>query len=443
MGWHKATGKRHNTLMTTYEQHPDSWYAASTADLSDFPPLSGEVSTDVCVIGGGYTGLSSAIHLRKLGYQVTLLEANRVGWGASGRNGGHVGTGQRAGQDDLEKWVGESAAKDLWQLGLDAVSLVGELIDTHGIDCEWGHGCLHVASRAGHAAELEEEVAHLRDHYGYDQIAYLNKEQVAERTSARGCHGGTLDWGSRHLHPLKYAAGLARVAAELGVKIHEGSRVLGYEEGPLVSIRTDSGSVKAQKMVLGCNGYLGTLEPRIAGNIMPINNFVIATEPLPDAVCERLIKDNTSMSDTLFVINYWKRSADNRIIFGGGETYTKQFPADIKNFVRPYMLKIYPELADTRIDYGWGGTLGITMNRMPDFGRLGHNVFYAHGFSGHGVPTATLAGKLLANAIHGDTTDFDRMAAVPTHRFPGGTLLRWPGLVAGMLFYSLRDKLGV
>jgi len=194
-------------------------------------------------------------------------------------------------------------------------------------------------------------------------------------------------------------------------------------------------------LVLGCNGYLGKLEPRIAGNIMPINNFMIATAPLPADLRAAINPKNMSLSDSLFVIDYWKFSADGRLLFGGGENYTSRFPQDIKSFVRPYMLKLYPELAQTTIDYGWGGTLGITMNRMPDFGRLGRNIFYAQGFSGHGVPTATMAGQLMAHAIDGDAEHFNLMASVPTHRFPGGTLLRWPGLVAGMLFYSLLDKL--
>jgi gamma-glutamylputrescine oxidase len=218
--------------------------------------------------------------------------------------------------------------------------------------------------------------------------------------------------------------------------------VLSYEEGSRVSVRTDRGEVRADFLVVACNGYLEKLEPRAAGRIMPINNYMLATEPLSEELARRLIRDDTSMSDSRFVINYWKLSADNRLLFGGGESYSSRFPADIKGFVRKYMLRIYPELADTRIDYGWGGTLAITLKRMPDFGRLSASTFYAHGYSGHGVPTATLAGKLLAEVISGTAERFDVMAGVPARQFPGGTLLRWPGLVAGMLFYSLRDRIG-
>ena len=422
--------------------HVESWYAASANQQLSFPPLQGEVSADVCIIGGGYTGLSSAIHLRKAGYSVALLEANKIGWGASGRNGGHVGTGQRADQETLEKLVGLDHAKALWQLGLEAVDTVCDLVSEFQIDCELKTGNLHVASKAKEQPWLIKEAEHLQKVYDYQQIRYVDSSELADMTSGQGFHGGVLDEGSCHLHPLNYALGLAKAADTLGAQLYEGSRVLSYTEGHQVCVKTDSGTVKSKYLVLACNGYLEKLEPRTAGRIMPINNYMLATEPLPEALARRLIRDDTSMSDSLFVIDYWKLSADNRMLFGGGESYSRRFPADIGNFVRKYMLRIYPELETTRIDYGWGGTLAITLNRMPDFGRLSSQVFYAHGYSGHGVPTATLAGKLLAEVIAGSAERFDVMASVPSRTFPGGTLLRWPGLVAGMLFYSLRDRLG-
>jgi len=428
--------------MPAFAEHVDSWYAASAGAAPSYTSLKGGTDADVCIIGAGYTGLSSAIHLAERGYKVVVLEANRVGWGASGRNGGHVGTGQRADQSSLEKWVGRETAGNLWQLGLDAVDLVCELVETHHIDCELGVGNLHMAAKASHALDLEHEVNQLTRDYGYTKASYLNREELAELTSASGMHGGMLDMGARHLHPLKYTHGLARVASSLGVTIYEQSPAVKWRDNSQLQINTPQGSVTAKALVLACNGYLGKLAPTIAGNIMPINNFVVATEPLSPEQQRAVTRDNHSLSDSLFVINYWKLSGDGRLLFGGGENYTSRFPKDIKGFVRPYMLNIYPELTDVKIDYGWGGTLGITMNRMPDFGRIGSRIFYAQGFSGHGVPTATMAGKLLAAAIDGDGEKFNLMASVPTHRFPGGTLLRWPGLVAGMLYYSLLDKLG-
>lgn len=424
------------------QEHVASWYANSSVLKTQFPSLRGEHRADVCVIGGGYTGLSTAIHLRDLGYSVIVLESNRAGWGASGRNGGHVGTGQRADQDQLEKLVGINHAQELWKLGLEAVATVTDLIERFQIDCELKHGNLHVASKASEIADLREEVDHLQNTYGYQQINYVEKSELEKMTSGQGFHGGIVDTGSKHLHPLKYAHGLAKAASDLGASIFEHSQVISYTEREQVHVRTSQGEVRARYLVLGCNGYLDKLEPRTAGKIMPINNYMLATKPLDEELARKLIRDDTSMSDSLFVINYWKLSADNRLLFGGGETYSRRFPADIARFVQKYMLRIYPELATTPIEYGWGGTLAITMNRMPDFGRLSSKVLYAHGFSGHGVPTATLAGKLLAEVISGTAERFDVMANVPSAQFPGGTLLRWPGLVAGMLFYSLRDRLG-
>ncbi|WP_035517163.1 NAD(P)/FAD-dependent oxidoreductase [Pseudohaliea rubra] len=423
------------------QPHTNSWYAASANRKLVFPPLEGDREADVCIVGGGYTGLSSAIHLRRLGYSVILLEAHKVGWGASGRNGGHVGTGQRVDQPELEKLVGDEHARALWDLGLEAVDTVCGLIDEFAIDCELKTGNLQVASSAQAAKDLEGEAELLAQKYGYDQLRYVPPAELPEWTSARGMHGGLMDYGARHLHPLNYALGLAAAAQSLGAELFEDSRVLDYREDTAVRVRTARGTVTARYLVLGCNGYLDKLEKRCAGRIMPINNYMLATEPLPEETARRLIRDDASMADTRFVINYWKLSADNRLLFGGGETYSSSFPSDIKAFVRPYLLKIYPELANVAVEYGWGGTLAITMSRLPDLGRLSGRIFYAHGYSGHGVPIASLAGKVLAEVISGSAERFDIMAGMPTRRFPGGTVLRFPGLVAGMLFYSLRDRL--
>jgi gamma-glutamylputrescine oxidase len=244
------------------------------------------------------------------------------------------------------------------------------------------------------------------------------------------------------LHPLNYALWLAAAARSLGVRLYERSRVTGYDQATPTTVRTGQGSVKARYLVLACNGYLGKLEPRIAGRIMPINNFVLVTEPLSEQRQALFNPQDLCMNDAKFVVNYWKLTGDGRFLFGGGENYTRRFPADIKSFVRKYLLQLYPTAHDLRIDYGWGGTLAVTMNRLPCFGRLPPDVFYAMGYSGHGVQMATLAGKLIAEAVAGTAERFDLMARIPTPSFPGGTLLRWPGLVAGMLYYALKDRLG-
>jgi len=428
--------------MKALDGHTESYYAASTNMAPDYPQLDGDVEVDVCVIGAGYTGLSSALHLAERGYKVAVLEAERVAWGASGRNGGHVGVGQRRCQSDLEDMFGNDIAVRLWQFSIEAVQLVEQLIVKHGIQCDLKRGIMHLAAKPSHDNCLREEAELLQDRYGYSGVRYVDEQEVQELVGSERYLGAQIDSDSLHLHPLNYALGLAGACAGMGVKLYERSRVLRYRGGSPGEAVTAKGRVRAQNIVLACNGYLGNLEPRMAGKIMPINNFVLATEPLPEPLARELIANDHAVQDTYFVINYWKLSGDNRLIFGGGENYTSRFPADIRGFVRKNMLKVYPQLKKTRIDYGWGGTLAITLNRMPHMGRLEPGIYYSQGYSGHGVPTATFAGKLLAEVIAGTEERFDIMARIPTDTFPGGTLLRWPGLALGMLYHSLLDKFG-
>jgi len=422
-------------------QEVNSYYADSSGVQTAYPALLGDQHVDVCIVGAGYTGLSSALHLAERGYSVIVLEAEKVGFGASGRNGGHVGIGQRKDQYYLEKQFGKEIARGLWNMGLEAVDTVKQLIEKHHIDCDLKQGILHLAHRSKYCSELEEEVEHLRHHYQFDQMEYIETAALPNFLDSQAYYGAQWDKASLHLHPLKYLQGLAKAASKAGVTVYEQSRVLNYTEGSSIRVTTADGTVTASELVLACNGYIEKLEPRINGYIMPINNFVLATEPLSDELSEAVSAQDTAMQDTRFVINYWKLSADNRLIFGGGENYRRDFPSDIKGFVRKYMLQIYPQLENTRIDYGWGGTLAITLNRMPHFGRIGDNIWYLQGYSGHGVPTATFAGKLIAEAISGKLERFDLISNLPTRKFPGGTLLRWPGMVAGMLYFALRDRI--
>jgi gamma-glutamylputrescine oxidase len=421
--------------------HVSSYYAATANQDFQLPPLHGATRADVCVIGGGYTGLSAALHLRERGYEVVLLEAERIGWGASGRNGGQVGPGQRRPQSELESRLGFGHARLLWDLGLEAVQLVRDLVTRHGMDCELAEGIMHLGWKQRDIDYYRSELEHMRTGYGYEQLRFVEREEARALSGSGVFRGGLLDAGSLTLHPLNYALGLARAAQTAGVLMHEYSRVLGYGGTGRVRVRTAQGEVDAAHVIIACNGYLERLEPRIAGRIMPINNFMLATEPLDQETAARINPRNLGLQDSRFVINYWRLSGDRRLLFGGGENYSSRFPTDIRSFVRRHMLEIYPELAGKRIDYGWGGTLAITLNRMPAFGRLPHNVFYALGYSGHGIPTATLAGKLLAEAVAGTAERFDVMAKIPTPQFPGGTLLRYPGLVAGMLYYAMRDRM--
>ncbi len=427
-------------LMTVNDRpgrHPASWYAASAAPLADFPPLVGETQADVCVVGGGYTGLSAALHLAEAGLDVVLLEANRVGWGASGRNGGQVGIGQRQDQDWLERVAGQGPARALWDLGLEAVALVKALVARHGIECDLRPGVAHVAHRVRDAAEHRDYAEKLARDYGYGGALPLDRAEAAAMLGTEAYHGGIHFTEAAHLHPLDYARGLARAAAAAGVRIHETSRML-RRDGRRVE--TAEGAATARQVVLALNGYHGDLEPGLSARVMPINNFIVATAPLGDRAAA-IIPSGVAAADSRFVVNYWRMSADGRLLFGGGESYGWRFPRDIPALVRPRLAAVYPALAAAPIDYAWGGTLAITVNRMPAFRRLAPGVYAAGGYSGHGVALATLAGKLIAEAATGDAGRFDVFAGLPQPEFPGGALLRWPLLVLAMSWYALRDRL--
>lgn len=425
----------------TQSTHAESYYAATAVGLVDYPLLEGEVSVDVCVIGGGFTGLSAALHLAERGYKVALLEAERIGWGASGRNGGQLNTGQRKDQQSLERMVGKEHARQLWDLAQEARATQLDLIQRYEIACDHKKGGLAAAYKAGDVGYLQRSAEHLEQHYDYPHVRFVPKSEMAEMLGTTIYHGGVLDSEVGHFHPLNYALGLGRAAAQAGAQIYENSRVTGYDTGRPHVVSTAEGQVIAAAIVLACNGYIGGLEPRIAGKIMPINNFVLATEPLGEEGARTIIRDDVAVCDTKFVVDYYRLSADKRLLFGGGETYSSRMPRDIEGLVRRTMLRVYPQLADTRIDYAWGGTLAITMNRLPCFGRLEDDIFFAQGYSGHGAMLTTVAGKLIAEAVAGTFERFDVFARIPTPTFPGGTLLRWPGLVAAMLYYSMRDKL--
>ncbi len=426
---------------TTTSAHPPSYYAATAVGMEGHPQLTTDTKCDVCIVGAGYTGLSAALHLAKKGYSVIVLEGERIGWGASGRNGGQLGSTQRRTQHDMEELMGKEAAQGMWELAKDSIATVREIIDTYKIDCDLTPGIIHAAWKKADIEELEEEYDSLTNDYDYDQLEMLDQAQMHEQVGSTRYWAGLLDKGSAHLHPLNYALGLARAAQSHGAKIYENSAVLDISHTDPAKVKTATGTVTASHVLLACNGYLGNLERRVNGFIMPINNFIIATEPLGEDVARSLIRDNVAIADTKFVIDYYRLSADNRLLFGGGENYSPRFPKDIAGFVKKPMLRVFPQLKDTKIDYAWGGTLALTLNRMPHFGHLQPNIVYAHGYSGQGINMATLGGKLAAEAISGTAERFDLMASVPIHKFPGGTWLRYPGMVAGMLFYALQDRL--
>ena len=420
--------------------YPDSYYCATAKQLAEFPALAGDVSCDVCIIGAGYTGLSAALHLAENGHDVIVLDAHRIGWGASGRNGGQLASGQRVEQTDLEKMLGADKAHTLWKLGQDANALVKTLIDKHNIDCDLKPGVLHANHRRRYTSHSQHEAEHMQTRYDYDKIRFVDQSEMRQMLGTKAYFSGTLDTGAAHLHPLNFALGLARAAKQAGVRFFERTEVKDISHTDPTQVSTGNGKVTAKFALIACNGYLGKLDKKTASRVMPINNFIIATEPLPEDQAREIIGNDVAVADSKFVINYFRLSADRRLLFGGGENYSYNFPADIKAFVQKPMLEIYPQLAQTKIDFGWGGTLGITMNRLPFINRLASNVMTAGGYSGEGLGMGTFAGRLMADVINGTSSRFDMMESVPTKRFPGGALAQKPLLALAMLYYSIRDK---
>lgn len=420
-------------------EYPPSYYAATAELLPRQPALQGAVKSDVCIIGAGYTGLSAALHLAERGYSVVVLEAHRVGFGASGRNGGQVGPGQRIEQDAIERMMGREDARKLWEIGLQARDLVQALIARFDMDVQYRPGVLHAdwqARDVPHAHAYAEKLA--RD-YGYTDIEALDRAAVQAIVRTKAYQGGVLDHGAGHLHPLRYCLGLARASLGAGARIFEDSLVVDIQYGATAKVQTRQGHVEAAHVLLAANGYLGGLVPQVAAMVMPINNFIIATDPLPQGT---VLTRDVGVADSKFVINYFRLAQDGRLLFGGGESYGYRFP-DIIRTVRKPMLEVFPQLREARIAYAWGGTLAITMTRLPCFARLAPNVLSCSGYSGHGVALATLAGQIMAETLAGQSERFDVMARAKLPSFPGGPALRSPLLVLAMTWYALRDRLGL
>ncbi len=422
-------------------EYPPSFYAHAATPLPRFPAPQGAITCDVAVVGGGFTGLSTAWHLAERGYDVVLLEAQQVGFGASGRNGGQVGQGQRLEQDELESMVGAERARALWTIANQSVDLVREVAARDEVHAQFHPGVIHAAHRARYVPDYAAYAEKLQTEYGYDRIRALDREALQALVASPAYHGGTIDMGAGHIDPLELALGLARLATGAGARIFENAKVTALTQGDPAKLTTGAAEITARHVVLACNGYLGGLEPRVAARVMPINNYVVATEPLGPERQEQIIRGNHAVADSKFVVNYFRFSDDHRLLFGGTESYGYRFPKDIRAKVRKPLAEIFPQLADVTLTHGWGGTLGITMNRMPHFERLAGNMLSLSGYSGHGVAMATLAGQIAAETIAGQAERFDVMASVPTPRFPGGVAMRWPLLVLAMVWFSLRDKL--
>ena len=423
--------------------HPaGSWYAQTATPFTASGQLRGDTHADVCVIGAGYTGLGAALELAGRGARVTVLEAAEVGSGGSGRNGGQAHTGQRRDQAWLEHAVGHDDAMALWRLAEDARVHLRDLIERHAIACDVRPGLIHARHRPGGEAADAAHIEHMARRYGYDQLALVDAQALAQDLGTGVYHGGVVDHGGGHLHALNLALGLARAAIAGGAAIHEHSRAQAWRrEAGRIVVETGEGRVICDQLVLTGDGYRDGLTGAAQARVMPINNFILVTEPLGERAAG-IIASNAAVADTRFVVNYFRKTPDGRLLFGGGENYGAGFPEDIAAFVRRRMLRIYPQLADVAITHAWGGTLGITMHRVPYVRELAPGVRVAAGYSGQGVVLAPYFGKLMADAVFGETGGFDLLARLPVPPFPGGRWLRAPLTVAGLTWYSLRDRLG-
>ena len=431
--------------MPQMNEHTASYYAASARQGTTYPTLEQDLQADVCVVGGGLTGVNTALELAERGLSVVLLEARRIGWGASGRNGGQLIRGIGHDVSGFARHVGQEGVRYLKQAGIDSVALVARRIAQYGIDCDLRWGFCELANTPAQFAAFEDEQRDLADLDYPHEIHLVGPERLHEIVASDLYAGGLVDMGSGHLHPLDLVQGEARAAHGLGVRIFEQSPVLRIEHGSTVTLHTARGRVRAQSLVLGCNAHLDELEPRLNGKVLPAGSYVVATEPLPEGLARTLIPQNMALCDQKVGLDYYRLTADNRLLFGGACHYSGRDPKDIGAYMRPKVLKVFPQLAEVRLDYQWGGMIGITANRFPQVGRLSQhpNVFYAQGYSGHGLNVTHWTARLLAEAIATEQSHgFDVFRAVPHLTFPGGKALRSPLLALGMLWYRLREALG-
>jgi gamma-glutamylputrescine oxidase len=425
-----------------FPQYTPTYYSASTLGLPAAPALAGASRCDVCVVGGGIAGCSAALFLAERGYRVVLLEAQRLGWGASGRSGGQVIVGTAADQADLQALVGANDARKVWDLSLAGMSLLKECIERHRIDCDWVPGQMFAAIKPRQWQQLQAWQADLARRYGYTSTRLIGRTELHALLGTQRYCGALHDANGGHLHPLRYTLGLALAAASAGVEIHEASRVLGYSTAAgAVQVQTAAGVVDCAQLVLAGNAWLGDSVPALQRKLMSIASYVIATEPLGEHQAHQLIANNAAVCDTNWILDYFRRSSDDRLLFGGRVNYSLLNVRAIAPATRQRMLRVFPQLHAARIDYAWGCLLDITRNRAPNFGRLAPNVFFLQGFSGHGMALAGLAGQLVAEAIAGTAERFDVFARIPHRDFPGGMWLRRPTLALAMLWYRLRDLL--
>jgi gamma-glutamylputrescine oxidase len=424
------------------KNHVDSYYAASRNQQVEYPALAGSVETDVCIIGAGYTGLSTALFLLEHGFRVTVLEAARVGFGASGRNGGQIVNSYSRDIDAIERQVSPDQARLLGDMAFEGARIIRDRVARYGIECDLKDGGVFAAITPKQLAHLESQKK-LWERYGHTQLELMDKRRIREVVGTDRYIGGMLDMSGGHIHPLNLALGEAAAVASLGGAIHEQSPAVRIERGERPVVHTPNGQVRANFVVVAGNAYLGGLVPELAAKSMPCGTQVITTEPLSDEMAHSLLPQDYCVEDCNYLLDYYRLSADKRLIYGGGVVYGARDPADIEAIIRPKLLKTFPQLKDVKIEYTWTGNFLLTLSRLPQVGRIGDNIYYSQGCSGHGVTYTHLAGKVLAEALRSQAERFDAFAALPHYPFPGGQLMRVPFTALGAAYYQLRDRLGV
>ena len=421
-----------------------NFYYATTPPPPPHAALAGETRADVCIIGGGISGLSAALHLIERGFTVALLEAKHLGFGGSGRSGGQTIFGYASGQEKLEKLVGESDARCMWDIALEGMKLQRELIARHAIQCDYVAGHMHVGVKPRHDGELRAEVESLHTKYNYPSVRFVGHEELRGIVPSDRYTTGIHDSNSGHLNPYKYTLGLGLAASRAGARIFENSWVTTLDLATHADadnlVHTASGTVRARHLLIAGNALLGRLVPELARKLMSVGTYIAATEVLGEERARALITNNAAVADINWVLDYFRRSADHRLLFGGRVSYSGVDPFDSARVLGARMKRVFPKL-DARIEYAWGGYVDITPNRAPHFGRLAPNAYFLQGFSGHGMVLAGIAGKLVAEAMAGSASRFDVFAKIPHRDFPGGTYFRRPALVLAMLWFRLKDLL--
>lgn len=422
------------------QEHTGSYYAATVNEATDYPELEGSESVDVCVVGAGFTGIATALTLAERGFSVAVVEANRVGWGASGRNGGQLINGI-SGLGKIEKKHGPGIADMLWDMRWRGNEIVRERVRKYGISCDLKDGFVEVAVKERQLAEIEDYAADMEKHNFAHRYEVWDRDTTREKLGTDRFHGGFINYFDGHLHPLNLCIGEARAAADLGVRIFEQSPVIDIEHGSRPRVKTAMGSVEADSVVLAGNAY-SRMEPRYLKNLVfPAGSYIIATEPLPEELAAEINRDDVAVCDLNHIVDYYRLSADRRLLYGGACNYSGREPRSIESYIRPRMEHIYPKLKDVRVEYQWGGHIGIVLNRIPTLGRIRGNVYYCQGYSGHGVNASHIMGEIMADAIGGTMEKFDLFAGMHHFRIPGSQWIGAQIIALGMLYYRLKDML--